>query len=132
MEKLYRRTVPITLKDEMHLEVDHYLEPIPESKPVNTEELEGEITEAIKDWEKCLGPKEFLNRHPDSIARGIISRLPKALLGMINQQPREDAQERYDRACELYYNIDDDTSVMDCLIIASGLPPQPNTNNQES
>ena len=33
MEKLYRRTVPITLKDEMHLEVDHYLEPIPESKP---------------------------------------------------------------------------------------------------
>ena len=62
-------------------------EPIPDPKPVNTDELEGEITEAIKDWEKCLGPKEFLNRHPDSIARGIISRLrPKAIASLIENK----------------------------------------------
>ncbi len=28
MEKLYRRLVPITPQDEMHLQVDHYLEPV--------------------------------------------------------------------------------------------------------
>ena len=40
---------------------------------------------------------------------------------------QEEAKERYGKACGLYYNIDDDSSVMDCLRLAAGLPPQPNT-----
>ncbi len=58
MEKLYIRKVPITPKDEMHLQVDHYLNPV---DPTHTTDNQLEPKER---YEKA---KKFLN-NPDSNA----------------------------------------------------------------
>ena len=46
MEKLYRRVVPITPQDEMHLQVDHYLEPL----PAQSEEVEAIMYKELENW----------------------------------------------------------------------------------